>query len=49
MKITQITSSSIHPQFGYGDSNMYCVFGLGDDNQVYEWNHKNAKWQVYQV
>lgn len=31
----------------YDVANGQCIYGLGEDNQIYAWQHWNGKWSSY--
>jgi len=44
MKILQISTAPIHPDFGYGDTLLVITTGLGDDGKMYSWDEDEEKW-----
>ncbi len=32
---------------GYAMGHEACIYGLGDDNKMYYWDHEHEKWELY--
>ena len=49
MKIIQISCGSWGRYTLDGGDQNIAVFGLGDDNNIYEWNKEEGKWELSSV